>query len=105
MKIKDETNPVYLIDFCRHKDCQQIKVVETTDQEIKDFLTGIFENKRERGNSSKLDGTIVKVRKIDFSDNSCNWLLNMPIYNISPSQARIYTQKCITYYFERNEDN
>ncbi|WP_277264898.1 hypothetical protein [Prevotella corporis] len=99
MKLKDEEEPYYLVDFCRRKDCQQIKVVDTNDEEIKDFLTGIFENKRKQGNANKADGTLVKVRSISTNKTSCKQLMNMPLYNISPSQARIYTQKCIEYYF------
>lgn len=101
MKIKDDTEPVYLIDFCRRKDCQQIKVIETNDEEIKEFLKSIFSNKRKSSNARKEDGTLVRVRKTTQNRTECEKLLNMPIYNISPSQARIYTQKCIRYYFEK----
>ena len=101
MKIKDETEPVYLVDFCRRKDCQQIKVIDTNDEEIKSFVMGIFSDKRKKGNARGEDGTLVRVRKIT-KDNSCSErLISMPIYNISPSQARIYTQKCVTHYFEK----
>ena len=80
MKLKDEEEPYYLVDFCRRKDCQQIKVVDTNDEEIKDFLTGIFENKRKQGNAIKADGTLVKVRSISTNKTSCKQLMNMPLY-------------------------
>ena len=101
MKIKDDAEPVYLVDFRRRKDCQQIKVVETNDEEIHAFLTGIFSSKRKKGNARIEDGTLIRVRKIAKDGSCCERLLNMPIYNISPSQARLYTQKCIRYYFEK----
>lgn len=101
MKIKDDAEPVYLVDFCRRKECQQIKVVETNDEEVKEFLTSIFSNKRKSSNARKEDGTQVRVRKISKNNTVCERILAMPIYNISPSQARVYTQKCIRYYFEK----
>ena len=100
MKIKDDTEPVYLIDFCRGKDCQQLKVIDTNNNEIKSFLMGIFKDKRnEQGDARREDGTVVRVRRIAPADNSSTRLLSIPLYNISPSQARIYMQKCILYYF------
>lgn len=99
MKLKDEEEPYYLVDFCRKKDNQQIKVVDTDDDEMKLFLFGIFSNKRKQNNARTCDGTLIKVRKVSCKSQSCDRLLSMPVYNISPSQARIYTQKCIEYYF------
>ena len=99
MKIKDEEEPVYLVDFCRKKDCQQIKVIDTNDEEIYSFLTGIFSDKRKQGRARKEDWTQVRVRKISKNNTVCERILVMPLYNISPSQARVYTQKCMVYYF------
>ena len=101
MKIKDDTEPVYLIDFCRRKDCQQIKVIETNDKEISDFLSDIFKDRRRQGNTKREDGTIVKVRRIVAGDNSCKRLLSMPLYNISPSQARTRATKLIKNSFDK----
>lgn len=100
MRIKDDTEPYYLVDFCRKKDCQQITVIETSDEEIKSFLCGIFENKRKRGNANIGDGTIVRVRRIEVCNARSDKILYMPIYNLSPSQARIYTAKCMAFYFK-----
>lgn len=105
MKIKDETEPVYLVDFCRRKDCQQIKVVETNDKEISDFLSDIFKDRRRQGNAKREDRTIVKVRRIVAADNSCKRLMAMPLYNISPSQARTRATKLIKTALTSNEDN
>ena len=105
MKIKDETEPVYLVDFCRKKDCQQIKVVETNDKEISDFLSGIFKDRRRQGYAKREGGTIVRVRRIVSADNSCKRLLSMPIYNISPSQARTRATKLIKTALMSNENN
>lgn len=93
MKIKDDKEPVYLVDFCRKKDNQQIKVIDTNDEEIRFFLAGIFSDKRTQGNARKEDGTIVKVRKVVSTNQSSIRLMAMPIYNISPSQARHHTIK------------
>ena len=105
MKIKDETEPIYLVDFCRRKDCQQIKVVETNDKEISDFLSDIFKDRRRQGNAKREDGTIVRVRRIVAADNSCKRLLSIYIYNISPSQARARATKLIKTALINNEDN
>lgn len=105
MKIKDETEPIYLVDFCRGKDCQQIKVVETNDKEISEFLSDIFKDRRRQGNAKIEDGTIVRVRKIVAADNSCKRLLSMHFYNISPSQARTRATKLIKTALINNENN
>lgn len=99
MKVKTETESFYLVDFCRKKDRQQIEIIDTNDEEINAFLTGIFSSKRKRGNAKIEDGTQVRVRKISKNNTVCERILAMPIYNISPSQARVYTQKCMVYYF------
>lgn len=101
MKIKDETEPVYLVDFCRKKDCQQVKIVETNDKEISDFLADIFKDRRKQGNAKREDGTILRVRRIVATDNSCKKLLSMPLYNISPSQARVRSMKLIKSYLDK----
>lgn len=105
MKIKDETEPVYFVDFCRRKDCQQIKVIETNDKEISDFLSDIFKDRRRQGNAKREDRTIVKVRRIVAADNSCKRLMAMPLYNISPSQARTRATKLIKTALASNKDN
>ena len=100
MKIKDDTEPYYIVDFCRNKECQQIRVVDTTPTEIKDFFNGIFSDKKKRGNASVRCGTRLMVRMVNNQENKIIRIVSFPLFNISPSQARIYTQKCIQYYFQ-----
>lgn len=101
MKIKEDEPPYYVVDFCRRNDCQQIQLEDTSEEELKSFFGGIFSNKRLRGDASPLDGTVIKVRGIDKKKNKSKRILSMPLYNISPTQARVYTIKCIQYYFKQ----
>lgn len=106
MKLKDEEKPYYLVDFCRKKDNQQIKVVDTDDDEIKLFLFGIFSNKRKlTGKAEAKDGTLIRIRCINTKDCTSQKVANLRVYNMSPTQARIYTIKCMKYYFQNETVN
>ena len=94
------------MDFCRKKDNQQIKVVDTDDDEIKAFLFGIFSNKRKpTGKAEAKDGTLIRVRCINTKDCTSQKVANLRVYNISPTQARIYTIKCMNHYFQNETVN
>lgn len=95
MEIKKEITTFYLVDFCRKKDCQQIRIVDTNDNEIKSFFINLFKNKRYGEKSRRADKTLVKIRRVNCDNFRSERLLSMPIYNISPRQARIYTNENI----------
>lgn len=106
MKIDTPPSIVFLLDFCRQLNCQQIRVLDTNKEELKAFLLGIFLDKRNAtGKTKAKDGTLIRVRCINTKEHTSKKIVNIRVYNISPTQARIYTIKCMKYYFQNETAN
>lgn len=106
MKIDTPQSTVFLLDFCRQLNCQQIRVVDTNKEELKAFLFGIFSNKRKpTGTAEAKDGTLIRVRCINTKDCTSQKIANIRVYNMSPTQARLYTIKCMKHYFQNETVN
>lgn len=106
MKIDTPPNTVFLLDFCRQLNSQQIRVVDTDKEELKTFLLGIFSNKRKpTGNAEAENGTLIRVRCVDMKKGTSQKVASLRVYNMSPTQARIYTIKCMKYYFQNETVN
>lgn len=104
MRLEIPPKILFLLDFCRKNNSQQIRIGETNEEELKNFIHKIFYNKKmPKGKAEVKDGTTIYIRCINIEKKSSVKVAKIHLYNISPTQARVYTIKCIKQIQNKNK--